>query len=57
MAQPNARVELLVLRLKATAMLQMQMAAALTGKGQDELQAHFVSSSKLLIEAARELMK
>lgn len=55
--QPNAARELLAIRLKATGIIQMQLAAALAGKGQDELQAHFIDSSKLLIKAARELTK
>ena len=47
--------DLLVTRLKATALLQMELATALTGKGQDELRQHFIDSSGLLIEAAKEL--
>lgn len=46
---------LLRTRLKATAMLQMEMATALTGKGQDELRQHFIDSSTLMLDAAREM--
>lgn len=47
--------ELLVIRMKATATLQMQMATALNGKGQDELRSHFIDSATLLLDAAKEL--
>jgi len=47
--------ELLVIRMKATAQLQMQMATVLTGKGQNELRAHLIDSASLLIEAGKEL--
>lgn len=49
--------DLLAIRMKATATLQMQMATALTGKGQDELRAHFIESATLLLDAAKELSK
>lgn len=48
--------DLLAIHLKATALLQMQMATALTGKGQDELRRHFIDSAGLLIEAAGEVV-
>lgn len=51
----EAMRDMLALRLKLTAKLQMQMATALTGKGQDELRKHFIDSAGLLIEAAKEL--
>lgn len=51
----NRATSLLVIRLKATASLQLQMAAALTGKGQDELRQHFGQSAELMIKAARAL--
>lgn len=47
--------ELLAIRCKATAVLQYQMAAALVGKGQDELRKHFSDSAELLIAVADEL--
>jgi len=47
--------ELLVIQLKATAALQLQMAAALIGKGQDELRNHFLQSSRLMAETVKEL--
>jgi len=47
--------DLLAIRLRATAALQLQMAAALMGKGQDELRQHFMDSASLMAEAIREL--
>lgn len=51
----NSIRSLLCTRLKAMAMIQMQMATALTGKGQDELRAHFIESAGMMIEAAKEI--
>lgn len=47
--------ELTAIRLRAMAALQLQMAAALVGKGQDELRRHFADSAELMIEAASRL--
>lgn len=49
--------DLLVIRLKATAALQLQMAGALVGKGQDELCKHFMESAKLMAEVCKELQE
>jgi hypothetical protein len=49
--------DLLAIRMKATATLQMQMATALTGKGQGGLRRHFIDSATLLLDAAKELSK
>lgn len=46
---------LLSIQLKATGALQLQMAAALIGKGQDELRKHFSQSAELMLKAAKEL--
>lgn len=46
---------LLCIQLRATAALQMQMSAALLGKGQDELRKHFADSAELLMRADKEL--
>lgn len=47
--------ELLAIQLKACAALQLQMAAALIGKGQDELRAHFMQSAEIMAKAIRGL--
>ena len=47
--------DLLCIQLRATAALQMQMSAALLGKGQDELRKHFADSAELLMRADKEL--
>lgn len=47
--------DLMGLRLKCTATLQLQTATALTGKGQDELRKHFLQSAELMLEAMKEL--
>lgn len=47
--------EFLVIRLRAMAMMQAQMAAALFGKGQDELRKHFNDSANMLTEAHKAL--
>lgn len=55
-SSPNAAVrDLLAIRLRATAALQLQMAAALIGKGQDELRQHFQSSAELMLVAHKEI--
>lgn len=50
-----ARMEtdMLALRLRLTATLQLQMAAALIGKGQDELRKHFGESAELMLTASK----
>lgn len=47
--------DLLGIQLRATAALQLQMAAALLGKGQDELRSHFMQSAELMAKASKEL--
>ena len=47
--------DFLVIAMKATAQLQMQMATALNGKGQDELRSHFIDSASLFLDAAKAL--
>jgi uncharacterized membrane-anchored protein YhcB (DUF1043 family) len=49
--------DLLCLQLKAMAALQSQMAAALLGKGQDELRKHFTESAELLMKARAALAR
>lgn len=51
----QAQREILAFQLKACAALQLQMAAALIGKGQDELRAHFQQSAELMVKAIKEL--
>lgn len=51
----NSIRSLLCTRLKAMATIQMQASIVLTGKGQDELRAHFIESAGMLLEAAKEL--
>ena len=46
---------LVAIQLKAMAALQLQMAAALTGKGQDELREHFIDSAKIMMRAVQAL--
>jgi hypothetical protein len=46
---------LLCTRLRAMARIQMQMATALTTKGQDELRKHFIESAGMMIEAVKEM--
>jgi hypothetical protein len=46
---------LVAIQLKAMAALQMQMAAALTGNGQDELRKHFLDSASLMMRAVKAL--
>ncbi len=47
--------DLIAIQCKATAALQLQMAAALIGKGQDQLREHFQQSAETLARAAKEL--
>jgi len=47
--------DLIAIQCKAMAALQLQMAAALIGKGQDELRQHFQQSAEVLAKAAKEL--
>lgn len=49
--------DLLRIRMRAMAALQLQLAAALAGKGQDELRKHLSDSAELLLEAHKELSK
>ena len=46
---------LLCIRLRAGAGLNMQVAASLIGKGQEELRQHFSRNGELMIEAIAEL--
>lgn len=54
-ARKDMARELLVIRLRAMATIQAQMAAALIGKGQDELRKHFNDSANMLTEAHKAL--
>lgn len=54
-ASKQAIRDLLAIQCKATATLQLQMAAALVGKGQDQLREHFMDSARVLVKAATEL--
>jgi len=47
--------ELLAMQCNAMAALQLEMAAVLIGKGQDELRQHFQQSAEVLAKAAKEL--
>jgi uncharacterized membrane-anchored protein YhcB (DUF1043 family) len=47
--------ELLGIQLMAMGALQLQMAAALIGKGQDELRNHFAQSAELMLRASKEM--
>ena len=51
----EATRSLAIIRLHATASLQLQIAAALFGKDHDELRRHFISSAGLMAEAAAAL--
>lgn len=55
MSNEQVQRDLLRIQLRATAALQAQMAAALLGKGQDELRKHFTDSADLLMRAHKEL--
>ncbi len=46
---------LVAIQLKAMATLQLQMAAALTNKGQDELREHFTESARIMMRAVKAL--
>jgi hypothetical protein len=48
-----AQRSLLATRMRLMADMQAQMAAALFGKGQDELRKHFIDSADLLLEASK----
>lgn len=47
--------DVLSISLRATASLQMQMAAALIGKGQDELRKHMQDSAELHLKSVAAL--
>lgn len=51
----NTIRSLLCTRLRAMASIQMQMATALNGKGQDELRNHFIESAGVMLEAVKEM--
>jgi len=51
----QAQRELLQIQLRASAALNMQMAAALIGRGQDELRKHFQSNAAIMLSAHKEL--
>lgn len=46
---------LLATRLRLQAQLNLELASALVGKGQDELLKHFTDDAKVLLEAAKAL--
>lgn len=49
--------ELVQIQLRASAALNMQLAAAMLGKDQDELRKHFQSNAELMMLAHKELDK